>query len=186
MVGIGTEDLTVTMLIDHALADTILRGLVLTAIAMTWVVVLVRVVGLRSFSKMTPFDFVMTVATGSLLAGAGQSEEWTGFLQAIVGISALFLLQYIAARLRKSSDYIEDAMQNEPIFLMRDGEIIDEALANTRVAVDDVYAKLREANALDLSRVHAVVLETTGDVSVLHGESTPDERLLEGVRTTFE
>ena len=99
---------------------------------------------------------------------------------------ALFLLQYIAERLRKSSDYIEDAMQNEPIFLMRDGEIIDEALANTRVAVDDVYAKLREANALDLSRVHAVVLETTGDVSVLHGESTPDERLLEGVRTTFE
>ena len=174
------------MLIDHTLADAILRGSVLTTMAMTWVVVLVRIVGLRSLSKMTPFDFVMTVATGSLLAGAGQSEEWTGFLQATVGFAALFVVQYFAARMRKSSDVVEDVMQNEPIFLMRSGEMIDEALAETRVAASDVYAKLREANALDLSRVHAVVLETTGDVSVLHGERKPDDRLLAGVRTTSE
>lgn len=180
------EAVGISMFIDYVLADTILRGLILTAIAMTWVVVLVRFVGLRSFSKMTPFDFVMTVATGSLLAGAGQSEEWTGFLQAIVGLAALFLVQYVAARMRKSSDVMEYALQNEPIFLMKNGEMIDEALAETRVAASDVYAKLREANALDLSRVHAVVLETTGDVSVLHGEHEPDDRLLAGVRTTSE
>ena len=31
-------------------------------------------------------------------------------------------------------------------------------------------AKLREANALNFGQVRAVVLETTGDISVLHGE----------------
>ena len=50
--------------------DLVLRGLLLTAAGMIWIVLLVRIVGLRSFSKMTNFDFVMTVATGSLLAGA--------------------------------------------------------------------------------------------------------------------
>ena len=72
-------------------------------------------------------------------------------------------------------------MQNEPVLLMRDGEILDEALEKTRVARSDLIAKLREANVTDYSQVRAAVLETTGDVSVLHGE-TLDEALLEGVR----
>ena len=73
-------------------------------------------------------------------------------------------------------------MQNAPVFLMRDGEFCEGALKETRVAKSDVIAKLREANAMDLSKVRAVVLETTGDVSVLHGE-TLDERLIENVRS---
>jgi uncharacterized membrane protein YcaP (DUF421 family) len=71
-------------------------------------------------------------------------------------------------------------MQNAPVFLMRDGQFCEDALDTTRVAKSDVIAKLREANALDLDKVHAVVLETTGDVSVLHGDRL-DERLIENV-----
>nr|WP_243405031.1 DUF421 domain-containing protein [Pelagivirga sediminicola] len=39
---------------------------------------------------------------------------------------------------------------------------------------------MREANALDLSPVRAVVLETTGSISVLHGDHV-DEALFKGV-----
>lgn len=41
--------------------------------------------------------------------------------------------------------------------------------------------KLREANVLDLSQVRAVILETTGDVSVLHGDVC-SEKLLQGTK----
>ena len=58
---------------------------------------------------------------------------------------------------------------------------LDDALAASRVTRADVHAKLREANALDLSRVRAVVLETTGDISVLHGDAI-DPVLLDEVR----
>ena len=44
-----------------------------------------------------------------------------------------------------------------------------------------MIAKLREANVLDISEVRAVVLETTGDISVLHGESCA-ETVMEGTR----
>ena len=162
--------------------DLILRSLLLAAIALFWVVLLIRLVGLRSLSKMPPFDFVMTVATGSLLAGAAQTTEWSGFVQALIATASLFGVQFVAALVRKESDTIEDAMQNEPVFLFRDGKFNDAALEETRVAKSDVYAKLREANALDLGSVHAVVLETTGDVSVLHGGEAPDEDILQGVR----
>jgi|TARA_A200000159_G_scaffold67445_1_gene62443 uncharacterized membrane protein YcaP (DUF421 family) len=149
---------------------------------MVWVVLLVRINGLRSFSKMTNFDFVMTVAVGSLLASASQTTTWEAFLQAMVAMAALFIVQSVSARLRRRSDKIEAIMQNTPVILMRNGEIIDGALEETRVARSDLLAKLREANVLDLNEVRAVVLETTGDISVLHGEHC-SEALLKGTKS---
>ncbi|WP_379923614.1 DUF421 domain-containing protein [Erythrobacter sp. R86502] len=130
---------------------------------------------------MTAFDFVRTIAAGSLLAGAAQALDWTGFAQAITGMTTLFLFQYLAALARRRSDIAELILQNEPVFPMKDGKLIEEALRKTRVDVSDVYAKLREANALRLSEVHAVVLETTGDISVLHGGSRPDDEVMTNV-----
>ena len=45
----------------------------------------------------------------------------------------------------------------------------------------DLIAKLRESNVLDFAEVRAAVLETTGDISVLHGDAC-DEALLRGVQ----
>ncbi len=163
--------------------DPIARGVILTVIALGWILVLVRLVGLRSFSKMTSFDFVATVAAGSLLATAATADSWSAYAQALVALGALFGAQYLIARLRKASESFETAIQNEPLLLMRDGVMIEAAMAESRVARSDVIAKLREANALDFAQVRAVVLETTGDISVLHGD-TIDERLLDGVRET--
>ena len=51
-----------------SMPDALLRGALLGPLALLWVLCLSRIVGLRSFTKMTAFDFVATVATGSLLA----------------------------------------------------------------------------------------------------------------------
>lgn len=157
--------------------DVILKGLFLTTAGMVWVVLLVRINGLRSFSKMTNFDFVMTVAVGSLLASASQTTNWASFSQAAIAMATLFLVQSVTAWLRRRSDKIEAIMQNTPVILMRNGQIIDSALADTRVARSDLLAKLREANVLDMQQVRAVVLETTGDISVLHGDHCAEEML---------
>lgn len=169
------------MFVANPNLDLVLRGLILTVIGLFWVVLLVRINGLRSFSKMTNFDFVMTVAVGSLLAGAGQATKWSGFMQILLAMVALFIAQYLTARLRKSSQVFETLIQNKPIVLMRDGQIIEAALTETRVAKSDLIAKLREANVLHFSEVRAVILETTGDISVLHGEQC-SAGLLEGTQ----
>ena len=140
-----------------------------------------RLVGLRSFSKMTSFDFVMTIAMGSLLAGASKSTSWSGLAQALIAMASLFGLQYVLARLRRASGRFEQLIQNEPLLLMKDGEIFEGALGKSRVAKADLLAKLREANVGQLGEVRAVVLETTGDVSVLHGKQLEDT-VLQGVR----
>lgn len=169
------------MFVAETLPDVLLRGLLLTAVALVWVVILVRVVGLRSFSKMTNFDFVVTLAVASALAGAGQATSWTGFGQAMIVIAALLLVQFAVARARRSSERFEAVVDNDPVLLMENGKILYDALKATRVAESDVIAKLREANALEMSKVRAVVLETTGDISVLHGD-TLEPAILQGVK----
>lgn len=171
------------MFVSETGPDIVIRGFALAALALTWVTILIRVNGLRTLSKMTNFDFVMTVAMGSVVAGAVQADNWEIFAQAIVGMGGLVLVQFIAARLRSSSELIEQTIQNEPLLIMRDGKILHDALNKARMSESDVIAKLREANALELDQVRAVVLETTGDVSVLHGERF-DEELLQGIRNT--
>ena len=168
------------MFVADPLLDTLLRGFILTAATMAWVILLVRVNGLRSFSKMTNFDFVMTVAVGSTLSWSGTSSRWSEFGQALVVLATLFLVQFSIAWIRKRSKPVERLLQNEPVLLMRGGEFIEPALRSSRVAKSDIYAKLREANVLEMKSVRAVVLETTGDISVLHGDKL-EESLLTGV-----
>ena len=162
--------------------DLLTRALVLGPVTVLWVVAAVRIIGLRSFSKMTAFDFVITVAIGSLLANAAVTTEWPAFIQSSLAILAILVIQALLAWLRRASDAADAAMSNNPVLLYRDGAFNREAMASARVSEDDIWAKMREANVLELDAVQAVVLETTGDISVLHGDALED-RLLTGVTT---
>ena len=165
---------------DNMTLDLLVRALVLGPLTVAWVIVAVRIVGLRSFSKMTAFDFVVTVAIGSLLANAAVASEWPAFIQSALAILAILAVQAGLAWLRRTSDAAREALSNDPVVLFRNGKFERDTMARVRVAEDDIWAKMREANVLELGKVRAVVLETTGDISVLHGE-TLDERVMTGV-----
>lgn len=166
------------MFAENLYLDAVAKGGLLSAFGLIWIIFLVRVVGLRSFSKMTNFDFVMTVAMGSLLAGASQTTSWPNLLQTITAMTCLFAMQYAVAKLRHRSKWFDSMVQNTPVVLMRDGKMLRQAMRETRVSEDDLLAKLRAANVRDLRSVRAVVLETTGEVSVLHGDNL-EEMLLQ-------
>lgn len=173
---------TPMFLADAPNLDLVLRSSILGPLGLFAVIVATRFVGLRTFSKMTAFDFVTTVAIGSLLAGAASSSEWPAFLQNVGAIFSILIIQIVLALLRRHSDTAENAVANDPVLLMRDSIWHLDALRSTRVSKGDVWAKLREANVSDLSQIRAVVLESTGDISVLHA-STLDETLLCNVRS---
>ena len=149
------------------------------------VALIVRIVGLRSFTKMAGFDFALTVAVGSVIAATLLSQDQP-VLRGVAALAILFAVQWIAARLRADVPAIRGALDNAPLMLMDGAEVLEDNLRAARVTRADLMAKLREANVLDLSEVRAVVLEATGDVSVLHGPAggTPLDRatLLDGVR----
>lgn len=149
------------------------------------VIVFTRLAGLRSFSKMSSFDFAMTVAVGSVVASTALSDE-PPLLQGLVALGSLFVLQLAVAWTRERSETVRDIIDNQPVLLMKGSEILHDAMRREEITRGDLLAKLREANVLHLGQVRAVVLETTGDIAVLHvsddDETELDPLLLEGVR----
>ena len=137
------------------------------------VIALTRIFGLRSFSKMSAADFAMTVAVGTILGGAIANRN-PAIPAAALALTGLFAAQWLVARLRHGSAGVRNLLDNRPVFLMREGQLLHDNLERTGVSVADVRAKLREANALRLENVAAVVFETTGDVSVLHGDQSSE------------
>lgn len=148
------------------------------------VILYTRLGGLRSFSKMSSFDFAMTVAVGSLVASTVLTPN-PALLQAAAALAALYVLQLGVAHLRVMAKFVGRAVDNQPVLLMVDGKMREDAMRRTAVTRDDLVAKLREANVLRLEQVRAVVMETTGDISVLHaqdGDDRPvDDLILSGV-----
>ena len=122
--------------------------------------------GKRSFSKMSSFDFAMTVAIGSVIATTILSKS-VSLWQGAVGLAAVYLLQISAAMLRRFS-IVQKLIDNQPMLLMDGEEILHENLKKARVTEADLRSKLREANVLELSQVRAVIFECTGDIAVLH------------------
>ena len=157
-------------LFDSALGNAAVRGAVFVAAALLWVVILARIVGLRSFAKMSAFDFVATVATGSLLASAATAGDTAAFVRSIAAMTALFAAQWALGWARHRWEPVRRLVDNRPRVLMTDGEFDEAALADTRVTKSDVIAKLREADVDTKAQVDAVVLEATGDFSVMSGD----------------
>ena len=90
------------------------------ALTIATIIALTRVHGLRSFSKMSGFDFAITVSIGSVLAGAVTTLS-TPMWHFIVALVALFAVQMVTARLRARSNAVEDSLDNDPLLVMENG-----------------------------------------------------------------
>lgn len=139
-----------------------------TPLMLLTIIAVVRAIGLRSFSKMSSFDFAATVATGSILAGVAATSS--SLPNGIVAVAVLLVTQRVIAIARQRTSWGQ-VVDNEPLLLLANGHIIEENLLQSRVTENDLRAKLREANVLRWADARAVVLESTGDISVLHGGS---------------
>lgn len=147
------------------------------------VIILTRIAGLRSFSKMSSFDFAVTVAIGSVIASTILSKN-PPLMQAVAALSTLYFVQILVAWLRGRSAVISRLVNNQPLLLMKQTTIVEENLRKAKVTHADLRAKLREANVTELNQIKAVVMEATGDISVLHSEDEDrelDNELLKGV-----
>lgn len=141
---------------------------VILSVAVTYIAIVLytRIVGLRSLSKMTAADFVMTVAVGSLFASTASLSS-PSLVVGLTALAGLFAAQWALAWSREKSEAFSKLVDNEPLLLMARSKILDHNLRRANVTRAELFGKLREANALNYGEILAVVFETTGNISVL-------------------
>lgn len=141
-----------------------------------------RIVGLRSFSKLSSYDLAMTVGIGSILASTVLSKS-TSLLQGVFAIGMLFLLQALLSIVRRKFKPIKALIDNQPIILMANGEYLWQNLKEAKLSTNDIKQILRKNGIKSKSEIFAVIMETTADISVIKiNDAQPDWSLFDDIR----
>ena len=159
----------------------LLRLLVVGICAYIGLVLLLRVTGKRTLSKMNAFDLVVTVALGSTLASALLSSD-VSLSEGLLAFALLCTLQYAVAFVSVRSDRFQRLTRSEPTLLFSRGHFLPAMMRQERVTEQEVVAAARAHGMADLSGVLAVVLETDGSFSVIGGSDQKPADTLRNVR----
>lgn len=167
----------------YSIKDPILETILGSLLIFIVIILVTRIIGLRSFAKFTAFDFAFTVAIGSIISSILTSS--TSLVHGAVAIVSLLVITFISSYLQRALKFYSNLISNDPLLLMDNDKILHDNLKYARIEKKQLIAKLREANVLDYNQVRAVVLESTGDISVLHTSNKSEalnDVILEGVR----
>lgn len=151
----------------------VLRVLIVGALAYAGLVVVLRVTGKRTLSKMNAFDLIVTVALGSTLATILLSSQ-VALATGLAAFALLAALQYVVAWASVRSSAVRQMVKAEPRLLFHDGSFLDSAMKAERVTQGEILQAIRNAGMASVDQVAAVVLETDGTLNVI--ERTRGER----------
>lgn len=143
-----------------------MRTLVITVLAYATLVLLLRSFGKRSLSKMNAFDFIVTVALGSTLATVALNKN-VALADGALAFFLLLLLQYIITWLSVRTKAVKALVTSTPSLLYYKGTLLQDAMKKERITEDELHAKAREKGYSSLAAIEAIVLETTGELSVI-------------------
>ena len=142
--------------------DTIILG----TIAYIAIIFILQISGKRTLSKWNSFDFVVTIAFGSILSSILISTK-DSFGTGLLAFAILVLFQYIFTWISVRSSLIQKLIKAEPALLLYKGQFQHQILKRERVTEGEVLAALRNNGVGAIENVDAVVLETNGSFSVI-------------------
>jgi len=148
------------------------------------VVIAVRVFGKRSTSQMNNFDWIVTVAIGSLMASGVLLSDVTVF-ESTAAIYTLLSLQWVLTSILTRSDTATKILKSEPTLLLHRGVILTDAIRAERLTKAEIHAAVRQAGYSRIEDVQWVILETNSTLSVI-GTDQPlsDPNMLDHVAGT--
>ena len=154
--------------------------LILALIVYGALISLLRITGKRTTSKMNSFDWIVTVALGSMVATIILVDD-VPLIEGLAGIAGLIVLQYLVAWLASRSRRFQRLVKASPCLLYYGDEFNDETLLKERVTRGEIIAAVRAEGYHSLERVSAVVMETNADLSVIPKAEEQDLQVLENV-----
>lgn len=144
-------------------------------------VILLRISGKRTLSKWNAFDFVVTIALGSILASVVLSKK-TAVVEGLFAAFLLIVFQFIITFFSSRFKFVDSLIKAEPTLLYYKGDYKKEAMKKQRVAKSEILSAIRASSIGSLEEVEAVVLETDGQFSVIEKDGEDSNSALEGVK----
>jgi len=151
--------------------DIVVRSTVMFAA----IFLLLRLLGKREIAEMTPFDMVLLIVMGDLIQ-QGVTHNDFSLTGAVLAISTFafwsLVLNWLSFRFR----WAEKLLDGKPSVIIRDGTVLKENLARTRITRSEIESEMRLAGISRMSDVAWAILEPDGKISFIRhpqDRSTP-------------
>lgn len=132
--------------------------------------ILARIMGRKEISQLTFFNFVSAISIGSIAANLAINANMSirnGIIALIAWTIFTLLLAFIDIKFKKA----RKATTGEPIIVIKEGKIMEDALRKTQLDLDSLRLLLRQKGVFSISEVNYAVFETNGSVTVLKSYS---------------
>ncbi len=145
---------------------SLLRILIVGTLAYGSLVVMLRISGKRTLSKMNAFDLVVTVALGSTLSTVILSKD-VALLEGLLALGLLIFLQFVLSWVSVRSSTFSSLVKAEPKLLVYQGHYLWQEMRKERITQEEILTALRKKGLDAIEHVDAVVLETAGSLSII-------------------
>jgi uncharacterized membrane protein YcaP (DUF421 family) len=145
---------------------TVLQWIIRTTVIYLWLHLVTKLMGQREVGSLTVSDFIIAITIGSVAAAplASSTDDLIGPVSSIGTLGALnILIAYLALKNSK----FRRIVQEEPIVLVQNGQILEDTMRSTRYNLDDLLTEIRIKNIPDLADVEFAILEANGSLSVI-------------------
>src|SRR2546422_8719837 len=137
-----------------------------TAVVYVVVLVLLRAAGKRELGQMSPVDLVVILVISNAVAIA-QPGGVNSLIGGIMAATTLVAMNLVFARIGHRIPLIQHLFEGEPTLLMKDGKVVEKAVRDENVDLDEIKMAAREHGIDDLAEVSAAYLERDGSISII-------------------
>ena len=130
-----------------------------------------RITGKRQIGELDVGDLVSTLLI-SELAAIPIDDPDVPLLNAVIPILIIVSLEIIISALKNRWRPLKKAVEGRPVYIIYKGRLLDEALVNNRISINELLAEMRGAGIFDISEVEYGIIEQNGKLSLFKKTDT--------------
>jgi uncharacterized membrane protein YcaP (DUF421 family) len=142
--------------------DIVLRAVFLYA----FVVFVMRVIGRRELSSMTPFDLILLIVLGDAIQ-QGLTQDDYSVTGAVLAVATIATLQVFTSYLSYRSGKARKVLEGQPLVVVEHGEIVQGNLKRERMTADEIAEEMRQQQISSLDEVDWAIVESNGSISFI-------------------
>lgn len=147
--------------------DTVLRTLTIYL----FLLMLFRLIGKRTLSEVSTFDFILLLIVSEATQNALLGEDYS-LVTGMTVILTLVLLDLGLSVVKSGSKTVEKIVEGTPLVLVENGKALQASLKMSQVTEDDILQSARLAHGLErMEQIRFAVLESSGGISVVPASS---------------
>jgi uncharacterized membrane protein YcaP (DUF421 family) len=135
-----------------------------------FIVFVMRVIGRRELSSMTPFDLILLIILGDAIQ-QGLTQDDYSVTGAIIAVATMATMQVFTSYLSFRSRKARRVLEGEPIVVIDRGKLVEHNLQRERMTGDEVAEEMRQQQIAAIDQVEWGILEANGSISFIEKSS---------------